>query len=109
MKWMLITVALNMYGWASMDMLNWSREFERTAPSDLPSRHVRPWLSNGLIIHFQFFGAIYLASAVGAIGSETEQLGDLVAELSTLYTFWATIPVELKVYTFWGLMNSATP
>ena len=27
-----------MYGWASVDMLQWVKDFERSAPQDLPSR-----------------------------------------------------------------------
>mmetsp|Transcript_48549 Transcript_48549/g.113323 ORF Transcript_48549/g.113323 Transcript_48549/m.113323 type:complete len:726 (-) Transcript_48549:215-2392(-) len=90
LKWFLIVLAFHMYGWASMDMLAWSRAFERSAPRDLPSRRIRPWLSNGLIIHFQFFGAIYMASVVGVIDAETEQLGYFVVTFGAKIAYCAT-------------------
>ena len=90
LKWILIIIAFNMYGWASMDMIAWSRDFERTAPWDLPSRRIRPWLSNGLIIHFQLFGAVYMASSVGAIGAETEQLGYYLTTFGAKIAYCAT-------------------
>ena len=45
-----------MYGWASVDMLQWVKDFEGSAPQDLPSRGIRPWLSNGLILAFVLYG-----------------------------------------------------
>ena len=90
LKWMLIIIAFHMYGWASMDMLKWAKDFERLAPLDLPSRRVRPWLSNGLIIHFQLFGAIYMGSCVGAIGAETEQLGYYLVTFGAKIAYCAT-------------------
>eukprot|EP00438_Fugacium_kawagutii_P026454 Skav202765 [mRNA] locus=scaffold326:236367:243672:+ [translate_table: standard] len=71
-KWALIVVSFFMYGYASMDMMRWSSEFHRTAPADLPSRNIRPWLSNGLIIHFQCFAAIYMASILGVFTAEQD-------------------------------------
>mmetsp|Transcript_36520 Transcript_36520/g.85563 ORF Transcript_36520/g.85563 Transcript_36520/m.85563 type:complete len:732 (+) Transcript_36520:55-2250(+) len=90
LKWLLIIAAFHMYGWASMDMIAWSRAFEKTAPPDLPSRRVRPWLSNGLIIHFQLFGAIYMASAVGAITAEREQVGYYLVTFGAKIAYCAT-------------------
>ena len=46
----LIAVALAMYAWSSRAMFQWCNEFHRTAPRDLPSREVRPWISHGLIL-----------------------------------------------------------
>ena len=82
--------AFFMYGWASLDMMGWSREFERTAPQDLPSRSVRPWLSNGLIIHFQFFAACYMASCLGIIDAKTEQVGYFIVTFGAKIAYCAT-------------------
>lgn len=46
----LIAVAFAMYAWSSRAMFQWCNEFHRTAPRDLPSREVRPWISHGLIL-----------------------------------------------------------
>lgn len=90
LKWLLIVVAFFMYGWASMDMIAWSREFHRTAPADLPSRRIRPWLSNGLIIHFQCFAAIYMASCLGVFDAEMEQMGYFITTFGTKIAYCAT-------------------
>ncbi|CAK9091366.1 unnamed protein product [Durusdinium trenchii] len=90
LKWTLIMAAFFMYGWASLDMMGWSREFERTAPQDLPSRSVRPWLSNGLIIHFQFFAACYMASCLGIIDAKTEQVGYFIVTFGAKIAYCAT-------------------
>ena len=79
-----------MYGWASMDMMNWSRDFHRLAPADLPSRSIRPWLSNGLIIHFQCFAAIYMASCLGVFDAEKEQMGYFITTFGTKIAYCAT-------------------
>ena len=89
-KWLLILVAFFMYGWASMDMIALSREFDRTAPADLPSRRIRPWLSNGLIIHFQCFAAIYMASSLGVFDAEMEQMGYFITTFGTKIAYCAT-------------------
>mmetsp|Transcript_70353 Transcript_70353/g.115681 ORF Transcript_70353/g.115681 Transcript_70353/m.115681 type:complete len:727 (-) Transcript_70353:60-2240(-) len=90
LKWALIVLALFMYGWASMDMMNWSRDFHRLAPADLPSRSIRPWLSNGLIIHFQCFAAIYMASCLGVFNAEQEQMGYFITTFGTKIAYCAT-------------------
>lgn len=90
LKWLLIVVAFFMYGWASMDMIAWSREFHLTAPADLPSRRIRPWLSNGLIIHFQCFAAIYMASCLGVFDAEVEQMGYFITTFGTKIAYCAT-------------------
>ena len=48
-------------------MLAWVGKFERSAPQDLPSRNIRPWLSNGLIIDFLLYGVVYMSSMLGLI------------------------------------------
>ncbi|CAJ1450288.1 unnamed protein product [Effrenium voratum] len=78
LKWMLIAVSFAMFGWASVDMIAWTRNFDRTAPQDLPSRQVRPWLSNGLILHFLLYGVVYMASVTGLIEAQTERKGFFV-------------------------------
>lgn len=87
-KWALIVASLCMYGWASMDMMRWSSEFHRTAPADLPSRSVRPWLSNGLIIHFQVYAAIYLSSTLGVFNADQEL---------TFGTTWHNLPPQFNI------------
>lgn len=73
LKWFLIAVALAMYAWSSRAMFQWCNEFHRTAPRDLPSRKVRPWISHGLILQFLGYGATFLLSALGLITVETER------------------------------------
>ncbi|CAJ1418102.1 unnamed protein product [Effrenium voratum] len=78
LKWLLIAVSFAMYAWASVDMLGWVSEFERAAPRDLPSRSIRPWLSNGLILHFMLYGVVYMSSVMGLIDAQTERKGFFV-------------------------------
>jgi len=73
LKWLLITISFGMFAWASRDMVQWCKEFERTAPRDLPSRAVRPWISRGLILEFLAYGLVYLLSGLGLICAETER------------------------------------
>ena len=47
---LLIATSFGMFAWASRDIVQWCKEFERTAPRDLPSRSVRPWISHGLML-----------------------------------------------------------
>lgn len=72
-KWLLIAISFGMFAWASCDMVQWCKEFQRTAPRDLPSRWVRPWISHGLILEFLAYGLVYLLSASGFICAETER------------------------------------
>ena len=62
-----------MYGWASLDMLAWVQQFERSAPQDLPSRGIRPWLSNGLSLYLVLYGVVYMSSVMGFIDAHTER------------------------------------
>ena len=59
-------------------MLAWVEKFERSAPQDLPSRNIRPWLSNGLIIELLFYGVVYMSSMLGLIDAHTERKGFFV-------------------------------
>lgn len=74
----LVFVAFSLFGWASADMLAWVDKFERSAPQDLPSRNIRPWLSNGLIIDFLLYGVVYMSSMMGLIDAHTERKGFFV-------------------------------
>ena len=47
---LLIATSFGMFAWASRDIVQRCKEFERTAPRDLPSRSVRPWISHGLML-----------------------------------------------------------
>ncbi|CAK9076405.1 unnamed protein product [Durusdinium trenchii] len=78
LKWMLIFVSMAMYGWASVDMLQWVKDFERSAPQDLPSRGIRPWLSNGLILAFVLYGVVYMSSVMGLVDAHAERKGFFV-------------------------------
>ncbi|CAE7397901.1 unnamed protein product [Symbiodinium sp. CCMP2456] len=73
LKWFLIVVSFVMYAWASYDMLNWCSAYERTAPADLPSRGLRPFLSSGLVAHLLLYGVVYMASVVGVMDAHTER------------------------------------
>ncbi|CAE7841529.1 unnamed protein product, partial [Symbiodinium sp. KB8] len=73
LKWFLIGVSFAMYAWASYDMLNWCSAYERTAPADLPSRGLRPFLSSGLVAHLLLYGVVYMASVVGVMDAHTER------------------------------------
>ncbi|CAE7343182.1 unnamed protein product [Symbiodinium natans] len=73
LKWFLIGVSFAMYAWASYDMLNWCSAYERTAPMDLPSRSLRPFLSSGLVAHLLLYGVVYMASVVGIMDAHTER------------------------------------
>ena len=73
LKWFLIGVSFAMYAWASYDMLNWCSAYERTAPMDLPSRSLRPFLSSGLVAHLLLYGVVYMASVVGFMDAHTER------------------------------------
>ena len=73
LKWFLIVVSFAMYAWASYDMLNWCSAYERTAPADLPSRGLRPFLSSGLVAHLLLYGVVYMASVVGIMDAHTER------------------------------------
>lgn len=90
LKWALIVTSFLMYGCASMDMMKWSSDFQRLAPADLPSRRIRPWLSNGLIIHFQCFAAIYMSSSLGIIDAEKESMGYFITTFGTKIAYCAT-------------------
>ena len=73
LKWFLIGVSFAMYAWASYDMLNWCSAYERTAPADLPSRGLRPFLSSGLVAHLLLYGVVYMASVMGVMDAHTER------------------------------------
>ncbi|CAE7253419.1 unnamed protein product [Symbiodinium pilosum] len=73
LKWFLIVVSFAMYGWASVDMLNWCAAFERTAPADLPARSIRPLLSSGLVVHLLLYGVVYMAAVLGLISAHLER------------------------------------
>lgn len=90
LKWALIVTSLLMYGWASMDMMKWSSDFHRLAPADLPSRRIRPWLSDGLIIHFQCYAVIYMSSSLGVIDAEKESMGYFITTFGTKIAYCAT-------------------
>ncbi|CAK9060266.1 unnamed protein product, partial [Durusdinium trenchii] len=77
-KWMLILISMAMYGWASVDMLQWVKDFEGSAPQDLPSRGIRPWLSNGLILAFVLYGVVYMSSVTGLVDAHAERKGFFV-------------------------------
>ena len=73
LKWFLIGVSFAMYAWASYDMLNWCSAYERTAPADLPSRGLRPFLSSGLVAHLLLYGVVYMSSVMGVMDAHTER------------------------------------
>ena len=106
LKWTLITAAFFMYGFASMDMMAWTRDFHKSAPADLPSRSIRPWLSNGLIIHFQCFAAIYMASCVGVFDADKEQVGYFITTFGTKIAYCATFVWNLDVHgASWSILK----
>lgn len=82
-------MAMSMFGWASADMLAWVQEFERSAPQDLPSRAIRPWLSNGLIIDFLLYGVVYFSSMLGLIDAQTERKGFFVLTFGSKIAYCA--------------------
>ncbi|CAJ1404835.1 unnamed protein product [Effrenium voratum] len=94
LKWLLIAVSFAMYAWASVDMLGWVSEFERAAPRDLPSRSIRPWLSNGLILHFMLYGVVYMSSVMGLIDAQTERKGFFVLTFGAKIAYCAAFVVE---------------
>jgi len=73
LKWALITISLSMYAFASRDMLRWVHGFKQSAPAELPSRGLRPWLSSGLVAYLLLYGAVFLSSAFGLIDASTER------------------------------------
>ncbi|CAK8995015.1 unnamed protein product [Durusdinium trenchii] len=89
LKWMLIGVAFAMYGWASLDMLAWVQQFERSAPQDLPSRGIRPWLSNGLSLYLVLYGVVYMSSVMGFIDAHTERKGFFVLTFGSKIAYCA--------------------
>jgi len=89
LKWMLVFVAFALFGWASADMLAWVDKFERSAPQDLPSRNIRPWLSNGLIIELLLYGVVYMSSMLGLIDAHTERKGFFVLTFGSKIAYCA--------------------
>ena len=85
----LVFVAFSLFGWASADMLAWVGKFERSAPQDLPSRNIRPWLSNGLIIDFLLYGVVYMSSMLGLIDAHTERKGFFVLTFGSKIAYCA--------------------
>ena len=81
--------AFALFGWASADMLAWVDKFERSAPQDLPSRNIRPWLSNGLIIDFLLYGVVYMSSMLGLIDAHTERKGFFVLTFGSKIAYCA--------------------
>ena len=70
-------------------MLAWVDKFERSAPQDLPSRNIRPWLSNGLIIDFLLYGVVYMSSMLGLIDAHTERKGFFVLTFGSKIAYCA--------------------
>lgn len=70
-------------------MLAWVDKFERSAPQDLPSRNIRPWLSNGLIIDFLLYGVVYMSSMLGFIDAHTERKGFFVLTFGSKIAYCA--------------------
>eukprot|EP00435_Cladocopium_sp_Y103_P065645 s1049_g27.t1 len=89
LKWMFVFVAFALFGWASADMLAWVDKFEHSAPQDLPSRNIRPWLSNGLIIDFLLYGVVYMSSMLGLIDAHTERKGFFVLTFGSKIAYCA--------------------
>ena len=70
-------------------MLAWVDKFEHSAPQDLPSRNIRPWLSNGLIIDFLLYGVVYMSSMLGLIDAHTERKGFFVLTFGSKIAYCA--------------------
>ena len=70
-------------------MLAWVDKFERSAPQDLPSRNIRPWLSNGLIIELLLYGVVYMSSMLGFIDAHNERKGFFVLTFGSKIAYCA--------------------
>lgn len=86
-RWSLISISVATYVWVSRDMLRWVTAYERTAPSDLPSRGFRPMLTVLLIALFFVYGIIYTLSAARIIAANSERFAILVVTLGAKIGF----------------------
>lgn len=83
LKWTLISTSLAMYAWSSREMLRWVSAYERSAPTDLPGRAIRPLLSSGLVAYLLLYGVVYLSSAAGVMDAHVERKSFLVLTIGS--------------------------
>eukprot|EP00929_Paragymnodinium_shiwhaense_P041439 TRINITY_DN21517_c0_g2_i1.p1 TRINITY_DN21517_c0_g2~~TRINITY_DN21517_c0_g2_i1.p1 ORF type:complete len:333 (-),score=36.95 TRINITY_DN21517_c0_g2_i1:343-1341(-) len=83
MRWTLIIFTFAMYAFASWDMAKWVVAYLREAPSNLPSRWFRPWLTLGLVLVFGVYGIIYLFVFTGEMSLTNEKLAFLACDVGS--------------------------
>eukprot|EP00928_Gymnodinium_smaydae_P027886 TRINITY_DN21420_c0_g1_i1.p1 TRINITY_DN21420_c0_g1~~TRINITY_DN21420_c0_g1_i1.p1 ORF type:complete len:712 (+),score=69.05 TRINITY_DN21420_c0_g1_i1:63-2198(+) len=70
----LIGVSLLSFAWVSCLMMKWTSVFRSTAPADLPSRTIRPLLTEGIILLFCVYGLIFVMAATDSISCDVESM-----------------------------------
>merc|ERR1719346_743776 len=107
-RWSLIFVTFLMYFHASWAMVMWVKDYYRDVHPDLPSRHLRPCLSLGLIFTFLVYSVVYLLAITGSISTERERSTLLVFDLgSKLLMSVAFVAIRAAEYhmTLTGLLR----
>ncbi|CAE8589413.1 unnamed protein product, partial [Polarella glacialis] len=77
LRYSVVAVSFGMYGWASLDMVQWVSRYHREHPDE--GRLSRPFLCWALITIFGIYGIVFLGRMSGHVSIEAERL---------FFTFW---------------------
>lgn len=83
LHWMLVTVTLISYCWASMGMFGWVSRFWLSVPSDVPSPEIRAAVILGLVALFALHAIVYLLAQADAISVGAEHLSYTFLDFSS--------------------------